>query len=102
MWLALAFAGQGCDKFFDVRGVLLDCGTTGGISGAQGVATADGYSEPTRVTTDSAGAFHIHMNAPDHAHVTMTFSKPAYDQLIVEYDGLPADPDHLQLCMNRN
>jgi len=102
MCFALAFAGLGCDKFFDIGGVLIECGTSQGIPGAQGAATSQWNSEQKQFSTDSAGTFHLGMNTPDYAHVTVTFSKSGYTDLTVEYYGIPADAHHVQLCMNRN
>lgn len=99
----LAFTGGACDKFFEVSGRVVECGsTTQGIADAQGLATAAGYSGTTQFKTDIDGTFFIHMNAREDARVTVTISKPGYADLSEQYDGRPADGDHLQLCMNRS
>jgi len=101
MWLAIAFSGLGCDKFFDVRGVLYECNTKTPLAGAQGVATAAGHTGATQFTTDAAGVFVIHMNAPEDADVSVTITKPGYADLYMEYRGMPADADHVELCLTR-
>jgi hypothetical protein len=101
LWLAVAFAGPGCDEFFDIRGVLSDCYTGERIAGAQGVAVAAGFSGQTLFTTDAAGVFAIHMNAPRQANVTVVISKPGYVDLTVMYQGVPADAEHIELCLTR-
>jgi len=100
--LATASLGVCADRFFEVRGVLSECGVNTPIPGAQGLATAAGHSGRTQFSTDSSGSFRIHMNAYYTAHVTVTIKKPGYSDLTVEYYGIPPDGNNLQLCMNRS
>jgi len=101
LWLVVAFVGQGCDRVFDIRGVLSDCNTGGRIAGAQGVAIAAGFEGQTLFTTDASGVFAIRMDAPEEANVTAIIVKPGYIDLTVMYHGVPADSAPVELCMTR-
>lgn len=88
---ALGLALAACDTFFEFDLVVTDCVTKQPLSGVAAVTRAQ--DEPDhREETDAAGKASFHLNKPDQYNVTLTLTKPTYQNLTEQFRAAPGSP----------